>query len=131
MIYNGSLFLLHVKIEDIYQVVGGMRVTSFNFSNQLIELNNISTGAWRSLLKQSGMKHIDIKANGVFTNNNAEQKIFQLAINGDLAEYKISFAENKSLCGHFQIFHYQRFGNVGEEEGYNLGLSSSGILLYN
>ena len=72
------------------------------------------------------MKHVDIKANGVFTNNKAEQKIFELAMSGRLSEYKISFADDNSLWGKFQIFHYQRFGNIGEEESYNIGLSSSG-----
>ena len=131
MIYNGNLFLLYLKIENAYQVVGGMRITSFNFANNLIELNNLPSGSWRNFLKESGIKKIDIKANGVFTNNKAEQKIFELAMSGSLSEYKISFADNKSLWGYFHIFHYQRFGNYGEEEGYSLGLSSSGEVFYN
>jgi len=130
VIYNGSLLLLHLKIKEQWQVIGGIRATKFSLNSNFVDSTNISSGIWRELLVGSGLKHVDIAANGSFSNSKAEQNIRNLAFTGDIIEYKISFASGENLIGKFQITYYEREGNVNEEERYAIGLASSGEMKY-
>ncbi len=126
--YNGALMLLKLKINDNWQVIGGMRTTRLLINRQSTESNNISSYAWKEILG-SGLKQININATGIFTGNEAEKQIYKLAFSGDLAEYSLELADKESLQGKFQITHYDRFGDVDEEEGYSICLASSGEII--
>jgi predicted secreted protein len=130
MIYDGSLLLLYLKIKDRYAIIGGMRTIKFILNNQLIDSSNISSGIWRELANGGGFKHIDITLIGDFTDNEAEQNIRALAFSGELAEYQLSFANDETLTGKFQITYYERIGEVSEIEQYAIGFASSGEIRY-
>ena len=124
--YNGALMLLQLKINKGWQVIGGLRTTKLEISNQLIDSSNVSSGAWRELSGSNGLKHMNISASGMFTDSESEKTICKLAFTGELAEYKLSFANKDSLQGKFQVMHYDRFGEVDEEESYSITIASSG-----
>ena len=126
MIYNGSFLLLFLKIKDVYEAVGGVRLTKLIFANKLIDSSNISSGAWQNLVEGGGAKYVEVRCVGAFSNSKAEQKIAAFALSGEVAEYKIIFADKKSLKGCFQISYYERSGNINNEEQYVINLSSSG-----
>ncbi len=130
MLYSGSLVLLSLKIEETWQEIGGMRSTKMVINNQLIEASNIAGGNWRELLDQAGLLHLNINGMGVFLNSKAEQFIQKLAFRAKTAEYKLVFASKDYLIGNFQITHYERLGEVDEEECYIIALASSGKIEY-
>lgn len=127
--YNGSLMLLKFKSKDAWQIIGGMRTTRFEVDNALIDSSNISSGAWQELVS-NGLKKINIEATGLFSNSIAEKEICNLAFTGELAEYKLEFADNLNLEGRFFLKDYIRFGDVDEEEAYSIRLLSSGEIKY-
>lgn len=127
--YNGALMLLKLKINDNWQIIGGMRTTRLLINRKICESNNISHHAWRELLGP-GLKQINISATGIFTGNEAEKQIYKLALSGELAEYALKLVDKETLQGNFQITHYDRFGDVDEEEGYAISIESSGEIIY-
>ncbi len=128
MIYNGNLVSLFIMHNSQWILIGGAKITKFNFSNQAVEVNNCSNTPWQELLNKAGARKITISLSGSFSNSIAEQKIQNIAFSGELAEYKISFANLDNIIGKFQINYYERSGIVNEEENYSLGITSSGII---
>jgi predicted secreted protein len=127
--YNGALMQLKINLGEHWQVVGGMKTTRFEISGDLIEANVITGNDWR-ILAEGGFKKINISLSGLFTNNEAEKIICKLAFSGRAEKYKLEFANNESLEGHFQIASYIRFGDVNKEEEYSISLASSSAIEY-
>lgn len=130
MIYSGSLVLLSLKLADKWQTIGGMRNLKMVASSQLIDSSNNSSIAWRELLDESGLRHISISGAGAYTDSEGEQHLQELVFAGMIAEYKFKFANGSSLTGKFQISHYERLGEMNEEENYIINLESSGEVLF-
>ena len=107
-----------------------MRDTRLEVSSQLIDATHNSSGAWRELLPDAGLRYVNITGSGVFTDSGAEKKIQELVFLGEIAEYRLEFANSSSLTGNFQISHYERSGNVNSEENYVISLSSSGKIIF-
>jgi predicted secreted protein len=130
MIYSGSLVLLCLKLADKWQTIGGMRNLKMAVNSQLIDSSNNSSVAWRELLDESGLRHVSIAGAGAFTDSDGERYIQELVFAGKLGEYKFKFANGSSLTGKFQISHYERLGDMNEEENYLINLESSGEILF-
>ena len=126
MIYNGSMMLLYLKKQESWQVIGGLRTSKFILNNKLIDASNLASENWRELMAKAALRYLDITITGAFVSSLAEQNIQQLAFNAEIAEYRLSFANGKYLCGNFQISNYEHLGNIDEEECYAINLSSSG-----
>ncbi len=130
MIYSGSLTILHVKLQDKWLLVGGMRITKLIMNSQLVDASNSSSGAWRELMDEAGVRRVNIIGSGAFSNSEAEKYIQKMAFAGKLAEYKLSFANNSELSGLFKINHYERSGEMNEIENYVISLESSANILF-
>lgn len=131
--HSGSLMLLKIaKREDQkeYAVIGGMRTTKFVLNNRLIDITNKESGKWRELLSDAGISSINIAGAGVFTDQTSERKIREIAFANRIADFQMTFGNGDTLEGAFVINHYERSGNVGEEEEYNISLESAGRVIY-
>jgi len=124
-IFKGAKMLLKVKIKDIFETVGGMRVTRLNLSNQLIDASNKDSGSWRMLAENSGLKNLSILASGIFTNNKAESYIAKSAFNSSIETYQLVSESGDIIEGAFYLLSYERSGNIFEEEAYSIALESS------
>ncbi|MCT4635172.1 MAG: phage tail protein [Rickettsiales bacterium] len=130
MIYSGSLVLLSLKQADQWQAVGGMRNLKMVVNSQLIDSSNNNSIAWRELLNEAGLRYVSISGSGAFTDSAGEIYLQELVFTGKLAKYKFKFANGSSLIGKFIISHYERLGEVNEEENYVINLESSGEVLF-
>jgi TP901-1 family phage major tail protein len=129
---SGSLMLLKVynKQTQKYDVVGGMKNTKFLLNNQLVDISTKESGKWRYLLSGVGTSYVSISGSGIFTNKESEHILRGAAFDNTSLLLQISFANGDLLSGSFVINVYERIGNFAEEEIYNLGLESSGIISY-
>ncbi len=89
----------------------------------------VSSSGWRVLL-EGGLKHVNICLAGSYTDNLAEEEIFNLAFSGKLAKYRLEFANKKNLEGMFKIVSYNRFGDMDKEELYSITLASSSLIIH-
>lgn len=129
MIYSGGLVILHLKLQNTWQIVSGMRNVRMVVNSQLVDSSNNSSNGWRELLPEAGLRQVNISGSGAFTDSEAERNIQELVLTGKLGEYKISFANGSSLSGKFQISHYERLADMTSEENYAISLESSGEIL--
>lgn len=130
---DGSLVLLKIGRDtqpERYTTIGGMRTTRFLLNNQLIDASHKESGRWRQLLLGAGISNISISGSGVFTSNESEAQLQQYAFANKPANFCICFGNGDILFGLFVISTYERMGNYGEEEGYNLALESAGEIKY-
>jgi TP901-1 family phage major tail protein len=125
-IYRGSEMLLKIQINDKFEIVGGMRVTRLNLSNQLIDASNKDSGSWRLLIENSGLKSLSLIASGVLTNSDAERHLARAAFESTLKKYQLISESGDCIEGSFYVLSYERSGNVFEEEAYSIALESSG-----
>ena len=130
---NGSLVLLKIGYgvcPEQYVTIGGMRTTRFLLNNQLIDSSHQESGKWRHLLIGAGISAVSISGAGVFTDAGSETMLRQHAFTNRGANFCICFGNGDTLIGIFMISSYERLGNYGEEEGYNLTLESAGEVEY-
>lgn len=131
---KGSLLLLKVgdgaTPTENFTTVGGLRTTSFTHNNQTVDATNKSSGAWRTLLEDAGVRSITISGTGVFTNAVAEETVRGIAMNNQIKNFQLTFGNGDSMTGPFQITSYQRAGNYNNEETYSLSLASAGTISF-
>lgn len=127
---NGSLVLLKIKNDKIYEVIGGMKTTRFTIHNQTIDASNKDSGSWRALLEGAGLSYMNISGNGVFTDSNAEYILRKAAFSNQAQKFKITYPNGDFIKGMFHISNYERSGNFNEEELYAITLESSGQIEY-
>lgn len=131
--HSGSLMLLKVasKINPKeYIIVGGMRTTKCVLNNRLIDITHKESGKWRQLLGEAGIASINISGSGIFTDQESEGMVREIAFANKIANFQITFGNGDRLEGAFVVNHYERSGNMDEEESYNLSLESAGKIVY-
>ena len=128
--YNGSLVLLKILIDNSFITIGGMRATKFSLNNQLIDSSNKDSGSWRQIMTGGGISTMSIAGNGIFTDSQAEQYLRVYAFAKQVANYQLCFGNGDVLVGDFFITNYERSGNYGEEEVYQLSLENAGEVKY-
>jgi TP901-1 family phage major tail protein len=127
---SGALMLIKIKINDIYEVVGGLRTTKVSLNNDLIDVSSKSSGKWRELLSEVGVSSLSISGSGIFTNSESEKLVKDLAYNNKKAEYQLTFGNGEIVESYFIINNYERSGNYQEEENYSLTLESTGNVIW-
>ena len=128
---SGSLMLLKIaKNNGDYVVVGGMRTTKFILNNQSIDITHKESGKWRHLLGSAGISSLNISGSGIFTNQESESMVREIAFANNIAKFRITFGNGDILDGSFIISTYERSGSMAEEENYNLTLESAGSIIY-
>lgn len=126
MIFDGALVFLYINLDGEYFLIGGMRITKLSFTNKAIYSSSLSKHGWQELFDEAGSKSLNLRVVGAYSDSIAEQKIIELAFLNKTAKYKISFPNGKAIEGNFQIIHYERYGNIKEEEQYIIDFLSSG-----
>ena len=128
---SGSLLLLKLENEKSeFITIGGMRANKFSLNNNLIDASCKTSGKWRQILYRAGIASASITGSGVFTDSDAEGVLREAAFVGVLKNYQLCFANGCVLEGRFLITNYERMGNYGEEETYNISMESSGEIRY-
>ena len=129
-IYSGSLVLLKIKGAQGFQVIGGMRTTRFILNNQMVDVSTKESGRWRQLLAGAGLASVVISGAGIFTDQESERLLRDLAFTNKIGDFQLAFGNGDSLRGGFIISAYERSGAMQEEEIYNLTLESAGAVHY-
>ncbi len=128
--YSGRDFLLKVNISSVYTTIGGMRTTSLTLNNAAVDISTKSTGAWRKLLAQAGIRRLRLSAAGVFENSAAEETIRAAAFNHTALTMQLAFGNGDTLTGQFLIVGYDRSGDVDGEETYAITLESADTITF-
>ena len=130
---KGRAFLL--KIGDggnpeTFEVIGGMRSTSFRINNEIVDVTHKESGGWRDLLSGAGIRHVALGGSGVFTNSASELLMQSKALEASVANYQVTFESGASFSGAFQVTALDYTGDYNGERSYNISLESSGPVAF-
>ena len=126
---KGRAFLL--KIGDggdpeIFDVVGGMRSTSFRINNELVDVTNKMSQGWREILSGAGIRHVSLSGSGIFTDSASENALQAKALSSSVDHYEVAFESGDKFSGAFLVTSLEYAGDYNGERTYNLALESSG-----
>lgn len=126
---QGSSFLLKIGSENepsVYTTVGGLKTTQVAISGDAVAITDRGSGGWRNLLSRAGLRSVSVQATGLFTGSNAEGRLRELALAGDIAPYLLTFEGGDTISGQFLITRLEYAGDYDDERNYRITLESSG-----
>lgn len=126
---KGRAFLLKIGdggMPETYDVIGGMRATSFRINNETVDVTSKSSGGWRQLLSGAGIRHVSLSGSGIFTNSVSEGLVQSKALDSSVNNYQVVFESGDSFDGAFQVNSLEYSGDYNGERTYALALESSG-----
>lgn len=129
---KGSAFLL--KVGDggtpaSYETVAGLRTTQMSINGDAVNITNKGSGGWRDLLSGAGVRSVSVSAAGIFTGSAAEILLRDMALNGIIAGYELSFESGERMQGDFLITRLDYAGDFNGERSYTISLESSGAVV--
>ncbi|GGO92849.1 phage major tail protein, TP901-1 family [Stakelama pacifica] len=126
---KGSAFLL--KIGDgaaapTYRTMAGLRTTQLSVNGEMVAITSKDSGGWRELLSGAGIRSVSVSGAGVFTGSEAETRLRNNALSGQIDDYRLSFEGGETMTGRFLITRLDYAGDHNGERTYTLALESSG-----
>ena len=105
--------------------LGGLVNTSLQLVSDIIESTDLSSGAYRQVNDQTGIKKLVIKAEGFFSDVLSEELLRGYAFSGASSNYELHFGNGDKISGAFVISSYGRRGNLEAQEDFIVILESS------
>lgn len=129
---RGSAFLL--KIGDgakpiAYTVIAGLRTTQMSINGDAVNITTKDSGGWRELLTRAGVRSVSVSAAGIFTGSEAELRIRNHAMAGEIDDYELSFESGEKMRGQFLISRLDYAGDYNGERSFTFNLESSGPIV--
>lgn len=129
---RGSAFLL--KIGDgaspiAYTVIAGLRTTQMSINGEPVNVTTKDSGGWRELLSRAGVRSVSVSAAGIFTGSDAELRIRNHALAGEIDDYELSFESGERMRGKFLISRLDYAGDYNGERSFTFNLESSGAVI--
>lgn len=122
--------LLILKVEDApdsgsYLLVGGQRDTDFDMDNDLVDVSNKDTGAWRKLGSDIGLRKSQVTVAGISQDDDMLELMEVAATGGLILNYQLSFDNGDSRTGPYLITKFNRSGKYNGAEEYKATLESA------
>lgn len=132
---KGRVFLLGVAPNGVspkvYTTVGGLRATGLSFNGNPVDITNKSSGGWRELLPDGGIKQMTFTGSGIFDASSVAFKELQAAAIGTaLIEVQIESGSGEVFIITAAVSQFQRDGTHNDAETFSLTLESHGPVYY-
>lgn len=130
---KGRAFILKIgssAVPEVFTTIGGMRATSLQINNELVDITSKSSGGWREILGGAGTRVIAVAGSGVFTDSSAETTFQQKAMTGAVSNYQIMFESGAYFEGPFFAANLEYSGDHNGERTYSLRLESAGAISF-
>jgi len=126
---------LLVKLDNdgagSFVTVAGLRSRSLSFNAQTVDVTNTdSTGAWRELLGETGIKSASLSGSGVFKDAASDATVRDLFFLGSIRNWQITVPDFGAVEGPFQITSLDYSGEHDGEMTYEMALASAGSLSF-
>ena len=131
--YPGSAVIMKVGNgggPETFASIGGLRLSRLALNNRTADTSNISSGGWRQLLANAGLKSVVLSGSGIFTDAVSEEILRGYAFANSVNNYQFIFANGDYISGLFQITAYERSGLHTGEETYAITLESAGNITF-
>lgn len=129
---RGSAFLLKIgngASPIDYTVIAGLRTTQMSINGEAVNITTKDSGGWRELLSHAGVRSVSVSAAGIFTGSDAELRVRNHALAGEIDDYELSFESGEKMRGKFLISRLDYAGDYNGERSFTFNLESSGAVV--
>lgn len=104
----------------------GLRVSEWSVHQPVVDVTSPSDGGWRRLLSHSGIRSVEVKANGLYLGSTSEGRLRDLALSGATVLCEVLVEEGRALRGEFAVTSLRFRGQHDDEATYEVALTSAG-----
>lgn len=114
-----------------FATVAGLRSRSLSFNAQTVDVTNAdSSGAWRELLGEAGIKSAALSGSGVFKDAATDASVREVFFAGAIRNWQVIVPDFGTVQGVFQVTSLDYAGEHDGEMTYDLSLASAGALTF-
>lgn len=111
----------------IFRNLGGLRSKEFSLSSEAVDITNVDSDEWKSMLDGAGVRSASMSGSGVWTNEVVFQEFFQDFLNNLLTCLAlIDVKSGRIYEGCFKITELSVSGDYDAEGSYSVSAESSG-----
>lgn len=111
----------------VFRTLGGLRSKEFSFSSEAIDVTNVDSNEWKSMLDNAGIRSASISGSGVYTSETVFQEFRTDFLNNALTCILLLDSKTKELYeGCFKISELSVSGDYDAEGQYSLSAESAG-----
>ena len=127
--------LMLIKIGDgqnpeNFNTIGGLQNVELDIQHDYPQNNTLDGNQWATLNTTAGFSRVGISGEGVYTESTGEAAILTHALGHTAANYQFHFSNGSSISGSFVITNYNRFGDIEEEELFEMTLINNGTVTF-
>lgn len=120
-----------VAAASTYTTVAGMRTKNLALNSTTIDVTNSdSTGRWRQLLAQSGVRSMSVTGAGVFLDDASEETVRKHFFDDTSPGCELVVPTFGTFAGSFRITSLEYAGEHEGEVTYNISLESAGAITW-
>lgn len=111
----------------VFRTLGGLRSKELSFSSEAIDVTNVDSNEWKSMLDNSGVRSVSISGSGVYTSETVFTEFRNDFLNNALTCIMLLDAKTGELYeGCFKISELSISGDYDAEGTYSVSAESSG-----
>jgi TP901-1 family phage major tail protein len=111
----------------LFRTLGGLRSKEFSFSSEAVDVTNVDSEEWKSMLDNAGIRSASVSGSGVYTSEDVFQEFRSDFLNNALTCIMLIDAKTKELYeGCFKISELSVSGDYDAEGQYSMSAESSG-----
>jgi TP901-1 family phage major tail protein len=123
--------MIRTLVSAVMTTVAGMRTKSLSVNSEIVDVSDSgSTGEWRELLANAGIKTVAIKGSGVFKDSNAETALVALVLAGTIQAYEFVYPGLGTFSGSFQVSQCELAGEYKGEATFSFSFESAGVITF-
>lgn len=128
---RGREVLIRATVAAAMTTVAGMRTKTLAINSETVDVSDSdSTGQWRELLANAGIKSATLTGEGVFKDSASEATIIGLALSGDLVAMEFVYPGSGTFSGSFQVSQAELGGEYNGEATYSFTFESAGAVTF-
>lgn len=128
---RGREVLIRTTVSAVMTTVAGMRTKTLAINSETVDVSDSdSTGQWRELLANAGIKSMTITGEGVFKDSNSEATLIAAALSGNLISMEFTFPGSGTFSGDFQVSQAELSGEYNGEATYSFTFESGGAITF-
>jgi len=106
--------------------IAAARTNSFAIANEVVDITNKDSNAFRTLLEGAGTKALTLEIEGVLDKSSSADEFLLNANNNSIDTYSLFFNNGNTLEGQFQVESFSISGDHNTEQTFTATLQSSG-----
>jgi TP901-1 family phage major tail protein len=130
----GSSFVISFKNDagsPAYTVCGGFRTQRLVINAEAVDVtNSSSTGRWRELLNDCGVRSATLTGEGIFVDDAANEAVRDAMFENELRDAKILVPSFGTFEGQFKVTSLEMSGEYNDAGMWSMTLESAGELTF-